>query len=326
MFLLCTSIIHSWAYTSCWFQSTGFWFSFFLSCLYSSCFWILTEDLPEWAWGCFLRSLSWASSAHVQHMPTTTSSSDWALNHQIDPGLLPSPFSSKRHLELSFSPAWRERSPTPSDVVDTHISLPPPAPAPCSSVLSWKLKNNNNNNLYISKLTSRNQRTEEQFKFGFFPDLLGKAPIAKTDRQTLAHCQPLHELQKKKKKKKSHFLLRGLLFSWVSQPLKMSLISAGIFAWKVKNPTPRIILLKLWVPPPLREEVLQWLSSDSRDKQLHLYFSGNGHHCNPCWGTQHRPEYLFLALLPVEHGGSRPSLAPKENHHLVKKKKILESI
>ena len=125
------------------------------------------------------------------------------------------------------------------------------------------------------------------------------------------------------KKKKIPFLLRVLLFSWVSQPLKMGLISAGIFAWKVKNPTPRIILLELWVLPAPREEPCNNCSLIP-GANSHTYIFCKCHPCNPCWGTQSRPEYLFLALLPVEYGiqtRSRPSVAPEENHHLVKKKK-----
>lgn len=256
MFLLCTSIIHSWAYTSCWFQSTGFWFSFFSYLAF-------TPPVSGYLQRTFLNGPEGAfydpSVEQPQHTCSTCQppppSSDWALGiTKLIPGFCPLLSPLKKTLGTLPSPSWPRKVPhTQWRGGLTHLT---PTSSPrhhAPDILSWKLKNNNNNNLYISKLTSRNQRTEEQFKFGFFPDLLGKLfPIAKTDRQTLTHCQPLHELQKKKKE--IPFLLRVLLFSWISQPLKMSLISAGIFAWKVKNPTPRIILLKLWVPPAPREE------------------------------------------------------------------------
>ena len=138
-----------------------------------------------------------------------------------------------------------------------------------------------------------------------------------------------------KKKKKNPIPSQSLVILMGFSTIKNGLILAGTFAWKVKNPTPRIILLELWVPPAPREEPCNDCSLIP-GANSHTYIFCKCHHCNPCWGTQSRPEYLFLALLPVEYGiqtrsrpsveygiqtRSRPSVAPEENHHLVKKKK-----
>ena len=75
MFLLCTPINHSWAYTFCWFQRRGFWFFFFfffLPYLHSSSFWMLPRS-PEWTWGCLSTTpqLSISSPRATHTTPTS---------------------------------------------------------------------------------------------------------------------------------------------------------------------------------------------------------------------------------------------------------------
>ena len=175
MFLLCTSINHSWAYTSCWFRSTGLQFFFFS---------YLAFTLP--VSGCWQRaswmglgvlfydSLGWASSAHVKHTPITTSFLRLShRNHPADLGFLPSPLSPKRPVGALPSPHWPRNLKVPhTQWCDGLIHLTPtpsrPSPAPCPQYSELEAWQQQQSNLYISKLISRNWRTEEQLRFGFF--------------------------------------------------------------------------------------------------------------------------------------------------------------
>ena len=177
MFLLWTSINHSWAYTSCWFQSTGFWFFFFS---------YLAFTLP--VSGCLQRTFLNGpgvlfydpSVKHPQYTCSTRQppppSTDWTLGiTKLIWGFCPLHSPLKKPVGALPSPSWPRSLKVPHTQWRGGLIHLTPTPSPrhhAPNILSWKPKNNNNKNLYISKLTSRNQRTEEQFKFGFFSWLI----------------------------------------------------------------------------------------------------------------------------------------------------------
>lgn len=210
MFLLCTSINHSWAYTSCWFRSTGLWVFFFS---------YLNFTLP--VSGCWQRaswmglgvlfydSLSWASSAHVQHVPTTTSFIRLShRNHPADLGFLPSPFSPKEASWSSpFSPlAEKSKGPPHPMTRWTHTSHShPQAPSPMPPIYwAGSLTTTTKQPVYLKAYFQRpKDRRKNSLNLDSFPDLLDKLfPIAKTDRQT--DTDPLPTSAWTWKKKKSH--------------------------------------------------------------------------------------------------------------------------